>query len=500
MHWIQGAMEHVRRRGRYASSLLRLPALSHEPVESYAPDEISADPSRPERKVFQRSLSASDLETLVIGGLVPLLIAAAFPANAATKVAPLLCIAPLLLGLRYGFWEGISGGFLSAAALALATYHFNSQALGLIGMPALGLILIGMIAGEARRLWNERLTRLKHEAEQHRLRLEQFSSAYQLLKVSHTELEQRLAGNKANLRLALEQLQRRQTHLRPDASQPLQGVAQELLDIVAEQAELFTAAVYEVSERGLLRGGPVAAVGLPPLLSPFNPLLRESLRTGQVAVVSSDEAGAHEVGNDHVLAVVPLVDAAGRVHGVIGIHDMPFLQVNAETFKLLAVLGKRIGDLLTRLTKPAADDTGFQNLRDSVARHMADARQHDLDFEVVTCKVIDPAREHALLLHCCGSGRSLDESWIVRDGNKRPVVIFALALTDEAGAATFISRLQRATVQGAPARSGLLIHRWDTDEYATADDLLREIRDACEIAATGWQTSLPGPSHAEAQP
>lgn len=501
MGWLKSLTNRERPPWLNPAQMLRLPQSTGNADPGPEPEQSreTALQNKPTRvNAFQRPLTTSDFETFIVGGLIPLILAATFREHAATKIAPLLSLSPLLLGLRYGFWEGTSGGFLSAAALALVVYQLNQQPIGHIGAQAIGLVLIGMIAGETRDLWSARLSKLAHEARQNRLRLEQFSAAYQLLKISHTELEQRIAGNKANLRLALEQLQQRQAHLRPDASLPLHGVAQELLDIVAEQGELFTAALYEVSERGLLRNTPVATVGTPKELSPFNPLLRNSLRTGQVAAVSSDDAAGQEVSHDHVIAVIPLIDASGHLHGVISINDMPFLRVNSETFSLLAVLGKRIGDILTRLTKTATDEAGFQGLRSSVTRHLSNAQQHDLEFEIVTCKIVDNARRQGLLSLCASSGRGLDESWIASDSKDRPVVICILPFTDEAGATTFISRLHKASVQGLPARSGLVIHHWSRGAHHSADTLLADIRNACDIVSPGWQANVAAPSDSEA--
>ena len=83
-------------------------------------------------------------------------------------------------------------------------------------------------------------------------------------------------------------------------------------------------------------------------LSLFNPLLRETLRTGALTSVHASNEAVHE----HVIAVVPLIDAAGHTHGVVAIYDMPFLSIHQDTFELLGVLGRHIGDILSRRARP----------------------------------------------------------------------------------------------------------------------------------------------------
>lgn len=126
--------------------------------------------------------------------------------------------------------------------------------------------------------------------------------------------------------------------------QPLGGIAPWLLDIMVNAGHLRTAAVYALNERGGLQLPAVATVGTGTGLSLFNPLLRETLRTGALTRVQAGNDAMHE----RVIAVVPLIDAFGHVYGVVSIHDMPLLNVHQDTFELLGLLGRHIGDMLAR--------------------------------------------------------------------------------------------------------------------------------------------------------
>jgi len=448
----------------------------------------------PAKSLLPQSLRPADVETLLIGGLLPFLILWVLPGEARSTVIPLLFLPPLMLGLRYGSREGSVGAILTAAALAWVSHLQPGGLAAQVGIQIVGLVLTGMIAGEARDIWARRLARLSQQARYHQARLEQFTAAYQLLKVSHTQLEQRLVGAEPSLRSALELLKLREKRFLLDQHLPLSGTAQELITILAEQGNLYTAAIYEVNARGLVQTPAAARVGDPPELSVFNPLLRETLKTG---LLTSANMG-YEASHEHVIAVVPLVDSSGRIHAVVSINDMPFDRVNNDTFSLMAVLGKHMGDILARLTRSAADARDGMDLQTSLQRHWVDVNAYGLHVAVISCKVVDTARREALLALCSASGRGLDESWLCEDTTNRPVVIKVLPLTDQEGATAYIARLQKARVDGAPARNGLVTNLWLLGQHSDAGKLLAEIQSTCEIASFSSTVELTAPTAQEA--
>lgn len=123
--------------------------------------------------------------------------------------------------------------------------------------------------------------------------------------------------------------------------EPLGGIGPWLLDIMVDAGRLHTAAVYALNERGGLQLPAVATVGTGTGLSLFNPLLRETLRTGALTSVEAGNESVHE----RVIAVVPLIDACSHVYGIVSIHDTPCVNVHQDTFELL---GRHIGDMLAR--------------------------------------------------------------------------------------------------------------------------------------------------------
>ncbi len=121
--------------------------------------------------------SVSWVETLVISALAlglgwwfspddPLQVNATFP---------WVILAPLLLGMRYGFVRGLA----SAALLVAALFAFRVQGVEAYAqVPAafiVGVLLCAMLVGEFRDIWERRLERLELANEYRQLRLDEFT-------------------------------------------------------------------------------------------------------------------------------------------------------------------------------------------------------------------------------------------------------------------------------------------------------------------------------------
>jgi len=473
------------------------------PAAAQADGQPTAAMSPPESAAASPFNARSDLrfglvvvETFVFGGLLPGALVWFSRGQSQHFVLPLLVFFPLLLGLRYGFLAGSVGAALTAAAVAWMNY-LNPAAVGdYPKAQAVALLMAGMAAGEARDLWNARMRQLDYICRYHQTRLQQFTGAYQALQVSHAQLERRMVGGVTSLRTALERLRLREPAAGADPQAPLGGLGDWLLEIMADAGNLHTAAVYALNDRGVLRLPAVAMIGQAAELSPFNPLLRETLRTGALTSVHAGNEAVHEP----VIAVVPLVDATGHIHGVVSISDMPFLNIHQETFELLGVLGRHIGDILARRTRPAEELLGFHALRYSLQRNLLDVKKHGLPAALLACKIVDAARSDALVAHCCHDSRGLDQSWIARNRKGQPVVVKILPMTDEAGVKRFLARLESGPPGAGGAKGGIITYLWMLDKNRTAGDLLSEIAAACDIETLGAGKTGPPEKPATAVP
>src|SRR5688500_1670324 len=107
-------------------------------------------------------------------------------------------LAPLLMGLRYGFAHGFGCAF---GLIILLAASYRQQWFPLPEFPAqyaVGLLATGMLAGEFADVWMRRNRRQEVTSDVRRIRLDEFARAYHILKVSHDTLEQRVAGNSQN--------------------------------------------------------------------------------------------------------------------------------------------------------------------------------------------------------------------------------------------------------------------------------------------------------------
>ena len=423
-----------------------------------------------------RLTAAACLEIVVLGGLIPTALLWFSQPQSLALVFPLLVLLPLLLGLHYGLLAGTSGALSTAVVLAGITHLKPDLLSEFPGTSAVGLLLVGMGAGEARDIWAAQLRRLNYLCAYHQTRLKQFTSDYQLLQISHSQLERRVAGSANSLRTALERLKRREPVSDVARNERLGGIGDWLLEIMAEAGNLHTAAVYEMSGQGILRLPSVAMIGKATDLSLFNPLLRETLRTGSLTSVHA----GHEAFHEHVIAVIPLVDATGHIHGVVSINDMPFLSIQKDTFELLAVLGRHIGDILARRTRPMAEMDGPFTLRESLQLNLVGAKSHALPAALIAYKIVDTSRRDGLVAHCC-NGRGLDQSWISINGKGQTVILKLLPLTDEIGVKSYLARIESMQAGACAAMHGVVTHLWMLAENQTADGLLTEVCVICDF-------------------
>lgn len=230
--------------------------------------------------------SVSWVETLVISALAlglgwwfspddPLQVNATFP---------WVILAPLLLGMRYGFVRGLA----SAALLVAALFAFRVQGVEAYAqVPAafiVGVLLCAMLVGEFRDIWERRLERLELANEYRQLRLDEFTRAHHILRISHDRLEQRVAGNDQSLRSSLLGLRQLLREL-PGDEAPLDALAETVLALLAQYGSLRIAGLYRVRHDRTPEPQPLASLGEMPVLDADDLLVRTCLERGELVSV-----------------------------------------------------------------------------------------------------------------------------------------------------------------------------------------------------------------------
>jgi len=137
--------------------------------------------------------------TLPVLGLLlfssdPLGINAGFPWAAA---------APLVFSARYGSsWGAACAAVAAVGFFLLSASSYSGQTTALVTL-SVGTLIMCVVIGDVAAAWRARSGRAEAENEYLRHRLKEFSNDYHVLKVSHGQLEEFMAGQRLSLRQAL---------------------------------------------------------------------------------------------------------------------------------------------------------------------------------------------------------------------------------------------------------------------------------------------------------
>ena len=444
------------------------------------------DPESAEDTVrWERSRFAL-LETMMLTAAIPLIGWAINRHDPFFQSSPFpwLVFAPLFAGLRYGF----AFGFGSALALFLA----QTAAWRLGRIPELpitrgiGLIGVGMVAGEFCDMWRRRLSRLFAINEYRRTRLDEFTRSYHILKVSHDRLEQVFASSTRSLREAITTMNREilAAHF---GDGPLFGMEKRIVALFANYTWVQVGSLFAVRPDGKIAPQPLAFIGEPGPIPLDDPLLEEALRHRRLASVRRD-ASLDERGTN-LLAVIPLVDADNRVWGLFAIRNMLFIAFHDDNLKLLAVLGAHIGDILSAGPSALRDDgspSASEFLR-HVRRGIEDRKRFSLPVAIVAFHFPDTAEGKTCSDLVIAQRRSLDHvlPQTTRGGSKAACVL--MPLTDKRGVGGYLARLD-ADLQrrhGADLKSaGVRTKVLHLEKGDRADAVLSLLRSWTEVDET----------------
>ncbi|WP_392885211.1 PelD GGDEF domain-containing protein [Pseudomonas migulae] len=391
----------------------------------------------------QASGPVSWLETLLVTGLAiglglwltpedPLQIHGGFP-------WPIL--APLLLGVRYGFVRGL----FSASLLVLAMFALRYR--GLEGYAQIdpsfivGVLVSGMLVGEVRDLWMRRLERLQMANEYRQYRLDEFTRAHQILRVSHDLLEQRVAGSDQSLRSSLLGL-REKLRVMPDAGDALKALAEPIVSMLGQYGALRVAGLYRVDEReeNVLPEA-LATIGVMGPLGTEDGLVKLCLERGELVSVRQEliDSG-HSTQFSSLQACIPLIDAEGRLLAILAVRQMPFFAFQDRTLSLLALLAGHIADLLRRdpqvLQLPDADAQQFTL---QLKRSLVDVEKHKLPAGLFAFEMTRPNEELTRLME--RSQRGLDLHLPVRNNRDHKLLLVLLPLTSPQGTEGYLARI-----------------------------------------------------------
>lgn len=375
------------------------------------------------------------IEMLAFAALIPALGLILFPSDPLGLKSgfPWACAAPVVFAARYGSsWGAACAAVAAIAFFAIGGFVYEAQSVALLTL-AVGTLIMCIVIGDVAEAWRARSGRSEAENEYLRHRLKEFSNDYHVLKVSHGQLEEFMAGQRLSLRQALQQA-------KPMLTSGADGMeaGSDLMAIFAQFCSVQVAGLYAMKSQTELDSTAVAVHGNMGELPNFDPLLRLAIEERELVSVklSSHANDSHGAG---LLAVVPLVDAQGTLHGVLAVRDMHFMAFQQENLNILALLGGYVGDMLTRSRGAAQSRTAwFLAELDTALRF---ARNNSVTSSLLCLEFEDTDYVDQVSEMVSTNIRSLDSSWIPKTKNGKTTVVILLPLIAETQCNAYLRRI-----------------------------------------------------------
>lgn len=351
---------------------------------------------------------------------------------------PWPALAPLLVGLRYGFFMALISALLLIATLG---FHLRMGADGGGEFPyvwTIGVLGISLLAGEFRDYWDRQRQKLEASNEYRGSRLEEFTRNYYLLKVSHDRLEQQLAGSSSSLREALRRLYSQmgttgRSGLNPDT-------ASLMLQLLVRYGQLQIAGIYAVNN-GQPGKEPLTTVGRFRKVNLRDPLLQHALEERTLVSVQTEFRKRVDELDTDLLAAIPMIDSEDRFIGICIVEAMPFFSFEARSLRLLAILAGHMADLVHQQAEARTEGSpewhSFLQHLDRVGR---DAETFDLPAAVMRLPVKEDQTGRLITDYIQKIRRGLDVTAEYHDRGQKYLLVL-MPLTDELGLAGYLQRL-----------------------------------------------------------
>ena len=349
---------------------------------------------------------------------------------------PWLIIPPVVFASRYGTVWGFICAVVSAATLAYPFTAYAEQTSALITL-GVGTIILSILVGDYASAGKKQSAQEFAENQYLRHRLKEFSKDYHILKVSHGQLEEFMAGHRLSVRQALQQLK---PLLTTNVSGDVLKAGPELMAVFAQFGAVQVAGLYGTKGTDRIDPAPVATHGDMPALNLFDPLIKLAIEKGQLVSVklTSQENDSIE---SELLAVVPIIDSHERLHGVLAIRDMHFMAFQQENLNVLALLGSYIGDMLTRSQSEGESKSGW--FMAELANAVRFARSNGVQSSLMVVKLKSNEKTQYVIDFLSDNTRSLDSAWQPRADKGGTSLVVLLPLMNETQGKAFLQRISK---------------------------------------------------------
>jgi len=345
---------------------------------------------------------------------------------------PWAVVGPVVFAARYGVtWGAVCA--LAAVFAILYPHAAYAGQFGLVVTLAVGTVILSIIVGDSSTNWRRRASQSGAENQYLRHRLKEFSNDYHVLKVSHGQLEEYMAGQKLSLRQALQQL-------KPVLSTNKDGLqaGEELMAVFAQFCSVQVAGLYAMKSESVVDPKAVAIHGNMEELPVFDRILNAAIKERKLVSIKL-ETLAEDKYSDGLLAAVPIADSNNRIHGVLAIRDMHFMAFQQENLNLLSLLAGYIGDMLSR-SRGLQQSRGawFMAELDTALRF---AHTHSVQSALLCMRLKRFDRDDEVAELISTNMRSLDASWMPKTKDGSFVIVVLLPLVTEMQAEGYVARL-----------------------------------------------------------
>ena len=346
-----------------------------------------------------------------------------------------MIIPPVVFAARYGSVWGFLCALISVATLAYPWAAYAAQTSSLIAL-GVGTIILSILVGDFASAGKKQSAQEFAENQYLRHRLKEFSKDYHVLKVSHGQLEEFMAGHRLSVRQALQQLK---PMLTTNKQEELKA-GPELMAVFAQYGAVQIAGLYGIKSRDRIDPQPIASHGDMPELNLFDPLVKLAIENKQLVSVKL-EAQANDIAESDLLAVVPIVDSHNHLHGILAIKDMHFMAFQQENLNVLALLGSYVADMLTRSKSSGESQSGwFMAELNNAVRF---ARANNVQSSLLAIKLKSNDQTQAVIDFLIANTRSLDSVWqpnAVKDGTG---IAILLPLMNESQGKAYLQRVSK---------------------------------------------------------
>ena len=341
-------------------------------------------------------------------------------------------LGPLLVALRYGFSKGfisilclLAGQLLLSKSEVLAQPNeFNINAM-------IGYLIVIMIAGEFRDVWERTNQQQSIELEYVTNRLETFTRQYHLINSSHDRIEQMLAGHTLSLR---ESLQAVRAVIGQLTQRRLDSAANSILNLFVEYGSLEKAALYKVENNTIIEQ-PLASIGAMGELNREDPLIKAMFEERELVSIKEVK---NKFSQYHI--AIPLVDINNTIYGVILVQSIQFFALKNTTLTLLAVMAGNIGDLLRHeITNPVMTPQETPYFVRQLRRANKEAKRYNIPSQLLKLKAMQTSEESRQLLEYLSEARRGLDIYLYDSQNHTLLLLMPMA--SELDKSGFISRI-----------------------------------------------------------